>query len=174
MKLPPLLALNYKLVRAFGEVAPIIEPGLAAALRSVPRALVTEGLAERLAKGKVFRPLTEAEMAMTAEEVAADAMAKLKREYVGKVLRSYFNDETYGAARRAAAYLGAGWVTANLLGYDPYGVVTAANAAAQAGLHYFVGRTLLGSKGAIKWLGVGYWALAAYNLLKEGDQPGPF
>ncbi|RMH18640.1 MAG: hypothetical protein D6698_06825 [Gammaproteobacteria bacterium] len=73
------------------------------------------------------------------------------------------------AAGSAAAVLGA-----SALGIDPLGATSLASEALRLGVHATIGSSLIRGGGVMSALGLGYLGLGAINILRPGDNTGPW
>ena len=83
-------------------------------------------------------------------------------------------NEKLAKTRKYAAAGAAGLLTANALGFDPFGATSGANSLAGLGANLAIGSTMYGSAhGGLKTAGVAYLAATAVNTLRGGDNLGP-
>lgn len=83
-------------------------------------------------------------------------------------------DEKLAKARKYTAGAAAGLLTANALGFDPFGATSGVNSLVGLGANIGIGATMYGSAhGGLKTAGLAYLAGTAVNTFRPGDNIGP-
>ncbi len=122
---------------------------------------------------KLSKLMDEQGVGNTLQDMSQQYFAGRTVEGIGSTVKYSAPNARLASTRKVIAGAGIGLLAANAMGINPGGVTDKLNDLTSLGVHYSVGRSLMGMGGKAKIAGIGYLGATAINAFRDGDNTGP-